>query len=135
MLFTKVEVELSMQKSYFAFLFFQVFLVVSISSFFTTILHSLVHDLSSVPARFWPRTFLKPAITPVSFLLVRALSVGTAAVLQIDRLSCSLAFGPFLGRTPRQKWRRRSTLSEDRWSDIFPVYTDLACISACEDSY
>ena len=125
--YTGMAVELSVQKYYFAFLFVQVFLVISISSGITTIITQITRDPQSVPA-ILAQNLPKASNYFFSYLLLQALSVSAGALVQISGLIEWFVLAPLLDKTARQKWYRQTNLPNMQWGTFFPVYTNLACI-------
>ena len=125
--YTGMAVELSVQKYYFAFLFVQVFLVISISSGITTVISQITHEPQSVPA-ILAQNLPKASNYFFSYLLLQALSVSAGALVQIMGLIEWFVLAPLLDNTARQKWHRQTNLPNMQWGTFFPVYTNLACI-------
>ena len=125
--YTGMAVELSVQKYYFAFLFVQVFLVISISSGITTIISQITREPQSVPA-ILAQNLPKASNYFFSYLLLQALSVSAGDLVQIGGLIESFLLAPILDNTARQKWHRQTNLPNMQWGTFFPVYTNLACI-------
>ena len=125
--YTGMAVELSVQRYYFAFLFVQVFLVISISSGITTIISQITRDPQSVPA-ILAQNLPKASNYFFSYLLLQALSVSAGALVQIMSLIEWFLLAPLLDNTARQKWHRQTNLPNMQWGTFFPVYTNLACI-------
>lgn len=124
---TGMAVELSVQTYYFAFLFVQVFLVVSISSGITTVLDQISNGPQSVPS-ILASNLPKASNYFFSYLLLQALSVSAGALVQVMGLFKWFILAPLLDNTARQKWARQTTLPEMQWGTFFPVYTNLAAI-------
>ena len=124
---TGMSVELSVQRYYFAFLFVQVFLVVSISSGIITVIGQLANSPQSAPA-ILAQNLPKASNYFFSYLLLQALSVSAGALVQIVGLIEWFILAPLLDSTARQKWRRQINLPNMQWGSFFPVYTNLACI-------
>lgn len=124
---TGMAVELSVQRYYFAFLFVQVFLVVSISSGITTTIQEISKSPQSVPA-ILAANLPKASNYFFSYLLLQALSVSAGALVQVMSLIEWFILAPLLDNTARQKWRRQINLPNMQWGTFFPVYTNLACI-------
>lgn len=61
-----------------------------------------------------------------SYMILQALSVGAATLLQLGRL-ISFLIGFLLDTTARENWER-GLEPEIRWGTFFPVYTNLAVI-------
>lgn len=130
---TGMAVELSVQNYYFAFLFVQVFLVVSISSGITTVLNQISKGPQSVPS-ILASNLPKSSNYFFSYMLLQALSVSAGALVQVAGLFKWFILAPLLDNTARQKWARQTNLPDMRWGTFFPVYTNLAAIGkqTCE---
>ncbi|KAI9789062.1 MAG: hypothetical protein M1816_006417 [Peltula sp. TS41687] len=118
--------ELSVQNYFFAFLFIQVFLVVSISSGLTSALRDLINDVASAPALL-AVNLPRASNYFFSYMILQALSVSAGALLQVGTLLGWFILGRW-DRTPRQKWEREAGLPMIQWGSFFPVYTNLAAI-------
>ena len=125
--YTGMAVELSVQRYYFAFLFVQVFLVVSISSGITAVIGQLANSPQSAPALL-AQNLPKASNYFFSYLLLQALTVSAGALVQIMGLIEWFILAPLLDSTAREKWRRQINLPNMQWGSFFPVYTNLACI-------
>lgn len=125
-LHTGMAVELTVQNYYFAFLFVQLFLVVAISSSFSTIINH-VTDVTS-----WPELLAQniPSSSNYffSYMILQALSVSAGALVQIFSLVSWFILAPLLDTTARTKWARTTNLNQMQWGTFFPVYTTLASI-------
>ena len=124
---TGMAVELSVQVYYFAFLFVQVFLVVSISSGITIIIPEILQNPSDIPALL-AANLPKASNYFFSYMLLQALSVSSGALAQISALVSWYVLASLLDSTARQKWARQVTLPNMHWGSFFPVNTNLACI-------
>ncbi|KAK2740225.1 hypothetical protein FQN55_008951 [Onygenales sp. PD_40] len=123
---TGMAVELTVQNYYFAFLFVQIFLVVSISSSFTTIFDSLA-DVTSIP-ELLAQNIPKASNYFFSYMVLQAMSVSAGALVQIFGLISWFVLAPILDSTARMKWARTTNLNQMQWGTFFPVYTTLASI-------
>lgn len=123
---TGMAVELTVQNYYFAFLFVQLFLVVAISSSFSGIFDNATNVTSwaSVLAQNIPRS----SNYFFSYMILQALSVSAAALVQAFNLVSWFILAPLLDSTARKKWARTMNLSQVQWGTFFPVYTTLASI-------
>ncbi|KAJ5087869.1 hypothetical protein N7456_011485 [Penicillium angulare] len=123
---TGMAVELTVQNYYFAFLFVQLFVVVTIASSFTTIFRNVtdVSSWSSLLADNIP----KSSNYFFSYMLLQAMSVSAGALVQIFGLISWFILAPILDKTARKKWARTTNLNQMQWGSFFPVYTTLACI-------
>lgn len=124
---TGMAVELSVQRYYFAFLFVQVFLVVSVSSGITVIIPEIINNPISIPSLL-ASNLPKASNYFFSYMLLQALSVSSGALAQISALVSWYVLAPLLDTTARQKWVRQVTLPTVHWGSFFPVYSNLACI-------
>ncbi|GAB1218530.1 hypothetical protein ATERTT37_007789 [Aspergillus terreus] len=125
-LHTGMAVELTVQNYYFAFLFVQLFLVVAISSSFSTIINN-VTNLTS-----WPELLAQniPLSSNYffSYMILQAMSVSAGALVQIANLASWFILAPIFDTTARTKWARTTNLNQMQWGTFFPVYTTLASI-------
>ncbi|KAH6973343.1 hypothetical protein EDB80DRAFT_595877 [Ilyonectria destructans] len=119
---------------YFAFLFIQVFFVVSIASFLAVSLDQLLDtvrqlqtasDVLSMLATNLP----KAANYFFSYMILQALSTSSATLLQGGAIVMWYVVARVLDSTARDKWSRNTKLSDIRWGAFFPVYTNFACIA------
>ncbi len=101
---SRVDTELALQDYYFAFLFLQIFLVVSVASSIATVLSGLRHDFSSFAALL-ALNLPKAANYFLSYILLQALSVSAGALLQIGRL-IRFAAAHLTSHTARDVWER-----------------------------
>jgi len=124
---TGMAIEQTVQSMYFAFLFIQVFLVVSISSGITTVVKDISEQPFAAP-EILARNLPKASNFFFSYLLLQAFSVSGAALLQIATLLVNFILAPLLDTTARDKFIRATSLMEIKWGTFFPVYTNLACI-------
>ncbi|CAG8207018.1 unnamed protein product [Penicillium salamii] len=125
-IFTGMAVELTVQNYYFAFLFVQLFLVVTIASSFSTIIERIT-DVTS-----WPELLAsnipKSSNYFFSYMILQAMSVSAGALVQIFGLVSWFILAPMLDSTARKKWARTTNLNQMQWGTFFPVYTTLASI-------
>jgi hypothetical protein len=125
-LHTGMAVELTVQNYYFAFLFVQLFLVVAISSSFSTIIKNVTNVTS------WPQLLAEniPLSSNYffSYMILQAMSVSAGALVQVVNLVSWFILGPLLDTTARTKWARTTNLNQMQWGTFFPVYTTLASI-------
>ncbi|CUS12182.1 unnamed protein product [Tuber aestivum] len=124
---TGMAIERAVQGMYFAFLFIQIFLVVSISSGITTVFQQLADNIASAPA-ILAQNLPKASNFFFSYLLLQAFTVSGGAILQIATLFVQFILSPIVDSTARQKFTRATELAQMKWGTFFPVYTNLACI-------
>ncbi|PWW77382.1 DUF221-domain-containing protein [Tuber magnatum] len=124
---TGMAIERAVQGMYFAFLFIQIFLVVSISSGITTVFQQLADNIASAPS-ILAQNLPKASNFFFSYLLLQAFTVSGGAILQIATLFVQFILSPIVDSTARQKFTRATELAQMKWGTFFPVYTNLACI-------
>jgi hypothetical protein len=117
----------SVQNYYFAFLFVQVFLVVSISGGALATLGS-ASQITAIPDTLATQ-LPKAANYFFSYMILQALSTSSGTLLQIFTLVLWYVMPKFFDSTARQKWRRNTNLPTVTWGTYFPVYTNFACIA------
>lgn len=120
---------------YFVFLFLQVFLVVSIASFFAANLDKFINNIrksfDSVQAvlDLLANNLPKAANYFFNYMVLQALSTSSGTLLQIVSLLMWFVVGPMFDSTARNKWARNTNLNNVEWGAFFPVYTNFACIA------
>ncbi|KAF2502267.1 DUF221-domain-containing protein [Lophium mytilinum] len=123
---TAGERELRVQSFYFAFVFIQLFLVVSISAGITRTIRNIINNPVSIPGTL--ATNLPGASTYFfSYMILQALSISSGTLLQIGRVVMMLLTG-FLDTTARQKVQRVLGGSTVNWGTFIPVYTNFGAI-------
>ncbi|CAG8951762.1 hypothetical protein HYFRA_00005564 [Hymenoscyphus fraxineus] len=125
---TGKEKQRSVQNYYFAFLFVQVFLIVSISGGITNILAASAKDITSIPETLATQ-LPKAANYFFSYMILQALSTASGTLLQAFTLLLWYILPKLFDSTARQKWIRNTTLPKVTWGTLFPVYTNFACIA------
>jgi hypothetical protein len=123
---TAGERELLVQNFYFAFVFVQLFLVVSISTGLTAALEKLVNDPITIPQTL-AETLPKAANYFFSYMILQALSISSGTLLQVGAVLI-LLFSRFLDTTPRQKVSRVLSRPGINWGNMIPVYTNFGAI-------
>ncbi|KAK9463000.1 uncharacterized protein V1516DRAFT_689876 [Lipomyces oligophaga] len=124
---TGVFIELSVQQSYFSFLFVQVFLVITISSSITTVIQDLTQDPTSVPSLL-AQNLPKSSNFFFSYLILQGLTVSAGALLRVGPLIVLKILGPLLDNTARKKFNRITSLNAVQWGTFYPIYTNLGAI-------
>jgi hypothetical protein len=116
---TAGERELKVQNFYFAFIFVQLVLVVSIAAGITKTIKKIIDNPVSVPATL--ATNLPGASTYFySYLILQALSISSGTLLQIGRV-VFLLLSRFLDTTARQKVSRVLSGSTVAWGTFITV--------------
>jgi hypothetical protein len=132
---TKMEVELLVQKYFFAFAFVQYFLVISISSA-VSLLVSYIRDLvqkgsfeiSSVPQILAQNVPIASNYF-LSNILLQSLSQSAAGILQLFPRLFVYAIANGTNKLARAKFNARTNLRTMDWGTTYPLYTTFACIA------
>ncbi|KAF4126665.1 calcium permeable stress-gated cation channel [Geosmithia morbida] len=120
---------------YFLFLFVQVFLIVSVASFFAASIDELFRNVSeklnsvSAVLDLLATNLPKAANYFFTYMILQALSTSSGTLLQVGTLLKWYVVGRIMDSTPRSKWKRNTTLNTVNWGTFFPIYTNFACIS------
>ncbi|RYO81991.1 hypothetical protein DL766_007255 [Monosporascus sp. MC13-8B] len=117
----------TVQQFYFAFLFVQVFFVVSFSSGLIDIAQQVLQNPASVTDTV-AKQIPKAANYFFSYMILQALSVSSGTLLQIGALISWYVLAKIMNNTTREKWAANTTLPDVKWGSYFPVYTNFACI-------
>jgi hypothetical protein len=123
---TAGERELLVQDFYFAFVFVQLFLVVSISTGITTAIQKIVDNPVSVTQTL-AENLPKAANYFFSYMILQALSISSGTLLQIGAVIV-IVFLRFLDTTPREKVSRVLSRPGINWGTMIPVYTNFGAI-------
>lgn len=123
---TAGERELLVQNFYFAFVFIQLFLVVSISTGLTATIQKLIDNPISVPQTL-AQNLPRAANYFYSYMILQALSISSGTLLQIAAVLI-LFVSRFIDTTPRQKVSRVLTRPGINWGNMIPVYTNFGAI-------
>lgn len=121
------------QRTYFIFLFIQVFLVISVASFFTVTLGEYWNNLKQLQTvqdilNLLAQNLPKAANYFFCYMILQAMATSSATLLQVGRLASCFVAGRFFDKTPRQRWARRHHGDNIDWGTFFPIYTNFACI-------
>ncbi|RYC63943.1 hypothetical protein CHU98_g2284 [Xylaria longipes] len=118
----------AVQQFYFAFLFVQVFLIVSLASGVVAILDGVLNDPTGITDTLAKR-LPSAANYFFSYMILQALSVSSGTLLQIGALVNWYIISRIFNNTARNKWTTNTTLPSVKWGTYFPVYTNFACIA------
>jgi hypothetical protein len=119
---------------YFAFLFIQVFLVVSIASFFTASIKELATNVRGVQqatevVNILAQNLPKASNYFFSYMVLQSFSTSSATLLQVGSLISHYIVAPIFDVSARDKWFRKMKPHSVKWGSVFPVYTNFACIA------
>lgn len=117
---TGSEKELDLQQWYFAFLFIQHFLVVSILASLIVVFVQAVEKPASIPIML-AANVPKSATFFFKYLAVKAFAMCGGSFLQISRLVLHFIYYPFVDTTPRLKRKRLFDIPKIRWGSIYPL--------------
>ncbi|KAI0132515.1 hypothetical protein BJ170DRAFT_251352 [Xylariales sp. AK1849] len=117
----------AVQMFYFAFLFVQVFLVVSLASGVFTVLDDIANNPGNV-ASILAKNLPSAANYFFSYMILQALSTSSGTLLQIGSLINWYIIAKITNSTARNKWTTNTKLPDVKWGSYFPVYTNFACI-------
>ncbi|KAF2717297.1 DUF221-domain-containing protein [Polychaeton citri CBS 116435] len=120
--------EMGVQRWYFAFLWIQVFLVVSISGGLVNIVNTISkapNNTLTVIAQDLP----KAANYFFSYLTIQALSNSASALVQVGTLFVWFIWAPINDSTARQKYTRQTKLNQIKWGSFFPPFANFAVIA------
>ncbi|KAF3010048.1 hypothetical protein E8E13_011522 [Curvularia kusanoi] len=123
---TSGERELLVQNFYFAFVFVQLFLVVSLSTGISATIEKITADPISVPQTL-AQNLPRAANYFFSYMILQALSISSGTLLQIGAIAIILLFS-FFDTTPREKVSRVLNRSGINWGTMIPVYTNFGAI-------
>ncbi|CAJ2513603.1 Uu.00g017220.m01.CDS01 [Anthostomella pinea] len=115
------------QVFYFAFLFVQVFLVVSLASGALAALENVLKQPTGI-ADILAQKLPTAANYFFSYMILQALSVSSGTLLQIGSLVNWYVIARITNNTARSKWETNTNLPTVKWGTYFPVYTNFACI-------
>ncbi|KAI5966011.1 SPO75 [Candida theae] len=124
---TGSEIEMDLQRWYFAFLFVQQFLVVTISSSVTVICRQIIDQPTSIPVLL-ATNLPKSATFFFQYICLRAFALCGNSFLRIKQLVLINTWYKWVDITPRQKFTRLTTLPKIKWGTTFAVYSIYACI-------
>lgn len=119
--------ELGLQKWYFAFLFIQVFLIVSITNGITQFIQAIATNPTGIPEAL-AQNLPSAANYFYSYLAVQALGNSAGALLQTGTLFFWFVWASMFDKTARDKWQRQTGLSTVEWGSFFPLFTNFAVI-------
>ncbi|KAG9572029.1 DUF221-domain-containing protein, partial [Aureobasidium melanogenum] len=119
--------EMGVQLYYFAFLFIQVFLIVTLSSGLPAFFKEVAVETSKIPQTL-ASNLPRASNYFFSYLTVQALNNSASALLQVAALLKWFLWAPMVDTTARQKWKRQTSLNLVKWGSFFPPFTNFAVI-------
>lgn len=118
------------QQWFFAFEVIQVFLITTCTSAASSVVTSIINDPTSA------MTMLSEQLPPASnfyicYMLLQGLAISSGMLAQIVGLVLSFVLGRILDKTPRQKWKRKVSLSAPNWGTSYALYGMFTVIMLC----
>ncbi|KAG9615463.1 hypothetical protein KCU64_g23584, partial [Aureobasidium melanogenum] len=110
---------MGVQLYYFAFLFIQVFLIVTLSSGLPAFFKEVAVETSKIPQTL-ASNLPRASNYFFSYLTVQALNNSASALLQVAALLKWFLWAPMVDTTARQKWKRQTSLNLVKWGSFFP---------------
>lgn len=124
---TGCDLEIDLQRWYFAFLFVQQFLVVTILSSIIVVFKQIIDQPTSIPILL-ATNLPKAATFFFQYIAIKGLTFCGNSFLRIDQLILRYTIHRLKDRTPRQIFRRVTTLLKIRWGSVYPVFSVYASI-------
>lgn len=122
------QIELFCQKAYFSFLFVNSFLITAFASSTASMIAKIMDSpksLMSILASGLP----KSSNFFISFIITQGLINSGGVLFQVVNLFLYYILGGIFDKTIRQKWNRFSQLGTVYWGNLYPIFTNLACIT------
>lgn len=117
-----------LQHYYFAILFIELFLVTTISSGLTNIIQQIIeepYNITSILANNLPSA----SNYYLSYIVLQAFSWSAGQLLQTARLFVIGWMKTFFNPKPRTLFNRKIFLQHQKWGNLFPFFTNMACIA------
>ncbi|KAI3402663.2 hypothetical protein KGF56_004544 [Candida oxycetoniae] len=121
-------IELYTQHAYFGFLMVNGFLVTALASSATATVTKVVENPSSAMSILADKLPLSSNFY-ISYLILQGMTIASGSLFQIVGLFLYYILSYILDKTVRQKWTRYSSLGTLAWGTVFPLFTQLACIT------
>lgn len=124
---TGAELEISVQKWYFTFLFIQQFMVVTILSSMVQLIKQVIDQPTSIPVLL-AINLPKAATFFFQFMSLKAFSFCGSNFMKVESFIKERTFYKLQSFTPRQTFHRLITLPILRLGTSYPIYSVYACI-------
>ncbi|RLV89437.1 Uncharacterized protein RSN1 [Spathaspora sp. JA1] len=121
-------IEMYTQRAYFGFLMVNGFLVTALASSATATVTKIVEQPTSAMSILANKLPLSSNFY-ISYLILQGLSIASASLFQVVGLFLYYILGALLDNTVRKKYARFSGLGTVSWGTVFPIFTQLACIT------
>ena len=123
-----LEIELTVQRMYFIFLFTQLFLTASISSGIIAVLAQAVNNITHIPA-ILAQNLPKAGNYYLTYIMTQAFLFSALTMLQPYRLYRQLMHNTKT-MSPRRQAECQRDMEKPQWGTVYPLYSTIACISA-----
>ncbi|KAB8337311.1 hypothetical protein FH972_021612 [Carpinus fangiana] len=123
---TGAKTEQMLQVWYFAFVFVELVLVVSISTGVFSTLSTIFSDPLNIPSVL-ASNLPKAANFFFSYVILQAFSISSANLMQVGRLIV-MGWRKMFNYTPRSVFRNKVACPREKWGSFFPLYTNFAVI-------
>ena len=127
---TTVSNELKVQRWFYIFQVTQVFLVTAVFSGTATVFSHLlakVKNPESIPTLL-ARELPKSSNYYITYFLIQGVTTSADNLLNWSDLLQYLALGWLFDKTPRQKFKRYTSMKGISWGKVFPKYANFAII-------
>ncbi|OBA23910.1 DUF221-domain-containing protein [Metschnikowia bicuspidata var. bicuspidata NRRL YB-4993] len=124
---TGAELELDIQCWYFAFLFIQQFLVVSVLTSLIVVLLQVVEKPVSIPILL-AANIPKSSVFFFKYLSVKTFSYCGSNFLRLSDLLAHFFIYPLIDRTPRMKFNRLTSLRKVKWGSLYSTLSVYGAI-------
>ena len=125
---TILEIELTVQRLYFVFLFTQLFLTASISSGIIAVLAQAVNNTTHIPA-ILAQNLPKAGNYYLTYIMTQAFMFSALTMLQPYRLYRQLMHNTKT-MSPRRQAECQGDMEKPQRGTVYPLYSTIACISA-----
>lgn len=125
---TLPEAELKTQAWYFIFQVIQVFLVTTFSSGAAAVATSIARDPSQVP-NLLAENLPKASNFYLSYFILQGIAGAPDKVLNYSDLFEYLFYATYIDRTPRDKYKRFTTMKGIPWAAQYPKFTNFLVIA------
>lgn len=125
---TGAQIEMDVQKWFFAFLFVHIFLVVTISSGISVVVETVVNNPINIP-HLLGTNLPKCSNFFCSFVLIRGIAYFGGNLLQSKNLFFYLFYYRWSNRTPREKLKYKLNVPCYQWGSLYPIFSVLASIT------
>lgn len=124
---TGAEMEIDIQKWFFAFLFVHIFLVVTISSGISFVVERIVNNPVSIPTLL-AHDLPKSSNFFCSFVLIRGMAYSGGNLLQMKELLFEVCYFRRTIYNAHTRWHRMANIPAFQWGSIYPIFSVLGCI-------